>query len=295
MDALTHRRPFHDFSEAPLPASQMPEGPLLGQPARRRIDGEGTPEWAWRQWQPLWGAPLTSLEELVPVGRRAVVVSPHPDDEVLSCGGLLSLLVTRHRAGLPPDRAPAPPVELVAVTDGEASHPGSTRWTPQRLAVQRRHERASGLLRLGLNVPVHALGVPDGRIGDHEDDLVLALCRRLRPDDVILTSWRFDGHPDHEATGRACARAARLTGATLVEIPIWTWHWARPGDAAVPWHRLRRLPLNARALRDKRTALAAHRSQLLADDARPPVLFAEAVNRLLRPFEFVLAPEAAPQ
>lgn len=291
MDALMHRRPFQTVNEG-MPADLAAGESPLRSPSDRRIDGEGTPEWAWRQWQPLWGAPLTSLDELVPVGRRAVVVAPHPDDEVLSCGGLLSLLVTRHRAGLPPDRAPAPPVELVAVTDGEASHPGSPRWTPQRLAVQRRYERASGLRRLGLHVPVHALGVPDGRIAEQEDDLVLELCRRLRPDDVVLTSWRFDGHPDHEATGRACARATLLTGASLVEIPIWAWHWARPGDAAVPWHRMRRLPLNARSLRDKRTALAAHRSQLLDDGDHPPVLFAEAVNRLLRPFEFVLAPEA---
>ena len=291
MDALMHRRPFLTVNEG-MPAGLAADESPLRSPSDRRIDGEGTPEWAWRQWQPLWGAPLTSLDELVPEGRRAVVVAPHPDDEVLGCGGLLSLLVTRHRAGLPPDRAPAPPVELVAVTDGEASHPGSPRWTPQRLAVQRRHERASGLRRLGLHVPVHSLCVPDGHVAAHEDDLVLELCGRLRPDDVLLTSWRLDGHPDHEATGRACARAAVLTGASLVEIPIWAWHWARPGDAAVPWHRMRRLPLNARALRDKRTALAAHRSQLLEDGDHPPVLFAEAVNRLLRPFEFVLAPEA---
>jgi hypothetical protein len=58
---------------------------------------------------------------------------------------------------------------------------------------------------------------------------------------------------------------------------------------------MRRLPLNARALQDKRTALAAHRSQLLADDDRPPALSAESVNRLLRPFEFVLLPETTHQ
>ena len=177
----------------------------------------------------------------------------------------------------------------------KAPRPLADRLRPQRLAVQRRHERASGLRRLGLHVPVHALCIPDGHVTDHEDELVLELCRRLRPDDVLLTSWRLDGHPDHEATGRACARAALLTGASLIELPIWAWHWARPGDAAVPWHRMRRLPLSARALSDKRAALAAHRSQLLADGDRPPALSAESVNRLLRPFEFVLLPDLAPR
>ncbi len=271
-------------------------GPTLGDagpalPRGHSLAGQGTPEWAWRQWRPLWASPLTSLEELVPDGRRLVVVAPHPDDEVLSCGGLLSLLVARHRAQLPPHRATPAPVELVAVTDGEASHPGSPRWSPGRLATQRRSERMSGLRRLGLHVPVHALALPDAGVTAHEERLALMLTQRLRPDDVVITTWRHDGHPDHDATGRACARAAAWAGATLLEIPVWAWHWAQPGDMAVPWHRLRRLPLNARALRDKRSALAAHRSQLLPDDDRAPVLFPEAVNRLMRPFEFVLVSE----
>lgn len=278
MDALTLSRSFRDLVRPPLPAP-------------RRIDGEGTPEWAWRQWRPLWASALTSLDELVPAGRRLVVVAPHPDDEVLGCAGLLSLLVARHRAQLPPDRALPPPVEVIGVTDGEACYPDSGRWTPDRLATHRRAERASGLRRLGLHGPVHALGLPDGDVAAQEERLVAELTTRLESDDVVLAPWRLDGHPDHESAGRASARAAASTGATLLEMPIWAWHWARPGDAHVPWHRLRRLPLNARALQDKRAALAAHRSQLLPDGDTPPVLFPEAVNRLLRPFEFVFVPE----
>ncbi|HEY1394743.1 PIG-L deacetylase family protein [Roseateles sp.] len=260
-------------------------------PTRRRIEGTGTPERVWRQWMPMWETPPVSLDELVPVGARVVVVAPHPDDEVLGCGGLLSLLATRLRAAAPGASTLAPFVAVIGVTDGDASHPGSTTWTPLHLAAQRRLERLRGLRHLGLRVPVHALALPDGRVRFHERRMVDALSRHLLPDDVVITTWRHDGHPDHDAVGRACADAARGAGATLLEMPVWTWHWARPGDPTVPWHRLRRLPLSGRALEDKWLALSEHRSQLMPDGERPPVLFPEAVDRLLRPAEFFFMPE----
>ncbi|UXH79128.1 PIG-L deacetylase family protein [Roseateles amylovorans] len=256
------------------------------------IHGDGTSERIWQAWAPLATVPLIALDQLVPDGRRAVVVAPHPDDEVLACGGLLSMLSARQLARSDVWAEDAPQVLMVGVTDGEASHPGSRHWTAERLAVQRRAERANGLRQLGLEVPVFTAGLPDGAVTANEDDLVIYLLSLLQPGDVLFTTWRSDGHPDHEATGRACARAAGLTGARLVEVPVWTWHWAQPDDTRVPWHRLRRLPLDEPALRCKRAAIAAHRSQLVADGGRPPVLTTTTVERLMRPFEFVFSPEA---
>jgi hypothetical protein len=36
--------------------------------------------------------PVTIAAQLVPPNSRAVIVAPHPDDEVLACGGLLQQL-----------------------------------------------------------------------------------------------------------------------------------------------------------------------------------------------------------
>jgi LmbE family N-acetylglucosaminyl deacetylase len=288
MDALTLDHVIPDLRQT-LPASETTPS---GQPVtRRRIEGTGTPEWAWRQWMPLWHSPTASLDELAPVGSRVVVVAPHPDDEVLGCGGLLSLLAARERATGPTLRSAEPAIVVVGVSDGDASHPGSTIWTPERLAARRRRERAKGLLHLGIRAPVRALGLPDGRLRCHEAPLVSALSRELRPGDRVITTWRHDGHPDHEAVGRACAEAVRSVGATLLEMPVWAWHWARPGDWAIPWHRLRQLPLTGRALEEKWLALSEHRSQLTPDGDRPAVLFPEAVDRLLRSAEFYFVPE----
>lgn len=269
------------------PIDTTPEATTATPRATRRIEGVGTSEDDWQAWSGLAAVPTIRGRELLPPGSRAVIVAPHPDDEVLACGGLLAMLAAR--AG---SRRGPVPLALIGVSDGEGSHPGSRRWTPDRLAVTRRAERAEGLKRLGLTPQVTALGLPDGRIAAHREELVIQLLRLLQPRDVIFTTWRLDGHPDHEATGRACAQAATLSGCRLMEMPVWAWHWARPADARVPWHRLRRLPLSADALQRKRAATLAHRSQLVHDGERPPVLSTEAVARWMRSSEYLLLPEA---
>jgi LmbE family N-acetylglucosaminyl deacetylase len=69
----------------------------------------------------------------------AVVVAPHPDDEILGCGGLL-----RHAAEQGME------VRVVAVTDGEACYPDEHWWTPERLRSARRAELAAALGELGI-------------------------------------------------------------------------------------------------------------------------------------------------
>ncbi len=251
--------------------------------ADRTIHGRGTPERAWRGWHGLKVLTPLSIDELAPPGSRVVVVAPHPDDEVLGCGGALALLA---RAGRE--------IVVVGVTDGEGSHPGSIAWTPTLLARRRRSERADGLARLGVPAHAHALGLPDGEVARQEDALATQLLDLLRPRDVMLATWRLDGHPDHEAAGRAAAVAAAARNCPLWEVPVWMWHWAAPGDARVPWRRLRRLALDPEARHRKSRAIAAHASQLVETPAerRPPVLPDWALARLLRPFEVFMAPES---
>lgn len=210
-----------------------------------------------------------------PVPARAVVVAPHPDDEVLGTAGLLRWLVA-HGAS----------VALVAVTDGEASHARSRRTTPDRLRRVRDAERRRALAVLDVEVGVERLGLPDGHLGGHEDALGAALVERADPDTTLVAPWRHDGHPDHDATGRAAARAAEATGAALWEVAIWAKVRA-PGPAAAGAHHL---DLDEGSAAAKRAAAACFASQLRALGPHPddgPVVHPGEVAAMLAGPELV--------
>ena len=246
--------------------------------AARAIRGEGTTEAEWSRWPGLARLPVIAATDLVPAHARAVVVAPHPDDEVLAVGGLLSQLAECGR-----------PVDVIAVTDGTASHQGSTEWSVERLARTRPRETRKALHCLGLAIEPTRLGLPDGGLKALRAVLAARLVSLLRPGDVVFTTWRGDGHPDHEATGEACALAAASSGARLAEVPVWGWHWSRPGDSRMPWTHAFRLPLSEEAVRRKRAAVQAFASQLRRDASTGagPVLRATTVQRAARPFEVV--------
>ena len=223
--------------------------------------------------------PTLPFNQLLQPDQRLVVVAPHPDDEILTCGGLLALHSARGGATL-----------VVAVTDGEASHPPQPTRSAQQLASLRCAESHAGLLRLGVAagpLQLRRLSLPDSALSRHTALLEGALSAWLQPYDVVVTTWRMDGHPDHEACGSAVARACRVANSRLLEAPVWMWHWGQPGDARVPWTRLVRVPLPAAVVARKQHALAAHASQLLP--ARPgeaPILGEAMASRLARRAEY---------
>ena len=242
--------------------------------AERLIHGAGTAEASWQSWAGLHQLPIVDAAQLAPSGSRVLVLAPHPDDELLGCGGLVRLLAGMGRK-----------VQVLAVTDGGASHPGSSLWPAALLMQQRARESADALCRLGApGVPLLRLGLDDGQVSAQSDRLLQALDELVRPDDVLVATCRFDGHPDHEAVGAAAAQAATRHGATLLEMPVWMWHWAVAGDARVPWHRACRLLLDDATQCAKRDAAQAYRSQLEPDPStgRDAIVPPTALARVLR-------------
>jgi LmbE family N-acetylglucosaminyl deacetylase len=250
--------------------------------ADRVIQGPGTSEQEWRQW--LDGARLhpMAIGDWLDLGTRLVAIAPHPDDEVLACGALLATHAARGGR-----------CAVVAVTDGEASHGTSDQGSAERLAATRRAESESGLRELGLGqAGIHRLGLADSGVAGQSERLLTQLTGLLEVDDVVVTTWRLDGHPDHEATGRAAAQACRTVGCRLLEAPVWMWHWAVPDDARVPWHRLSRMAVTPQAAASKQAALARHVSQLGQwDEARPPILDETMVERAARLSEYFFVNE----
>ncbi|WP_439517964.1 PIG-L deacetylase family protein [Hydrogenophaga sp.] len=216
------------------------------------IHGDGTDELTWRRWLPGLRCHELSMGEWLPASARLVVVAPHPDDEILASGGLIATHL-----------AQGGEVQVVAVTDGEASHDEAPTMTRETLGELRRQERFEGLRHLGLSQPsVLTLGMEDGRVGLKTGLLRERLMSLLNRDDVVVSTWEHDGHPDHDAVGQVTRDACVTTGSAFLAAPVWMWHWATPEDVRVPWRRLRAVPLSATASSQKLAALAAHHSQL---------------------------------
>ena len=243
----------------------------------RHIGGTGPAAADWARDAALAAVQPVTLDDLIPPGARVVVVAPHPDDEILTCGALLHLVAARGDAPL-----------IVAVTDGEASHPGSPIWPPERLRQARTDETNAALAHPGIDASrVQRLHIPDGGVTAAAPELERQLAAIIAPGDVVITTWRFDGHPDHESTALACSAVARQTGARVLQAPVWGWHWSAPGDDAMPLALARKLAVPGDALARKRAALGCFHSQIEGDasNGAAPILPAFAMERVLHPFE----------
>ncbi|MBO3095593.1 PIG-L family deacetylase [Cellulomonas dongxiuzhuiae] len=231
----------------------------------------------------VWDARLAALPTWpLPRAGRTVVVAAHPDDETLTAGGLLAELAAAGR-----------PADVVVVSDGAASHPGSPTLDPTALARRRVDEVRHAVEILSPASDVTLLGHPDGGLREVRDRVAADLRAVLTagaPVATLVTTWRGDGHRDHRVLAEVCAELADELGCTLAEAPLWLWHWATPEHPAVPWDDLRALPLSDHAVVLKQRAVAAHTSQVqpLSDHpADAPVLhprFLRGFDRDVEPF-----------
>jgi LmbE family N-acetylglucosaminyl deacetylase len=247
-------------------AAAASSGNAVRLAARPVADG-GTSAADWTAWDRVF--PELSLQDCPAL----LLVGPHPDDETLGFGATAATLQSR-----------GVDVRVVSVSDGGGAYPNLSPLERTWLERTRRSELLRATRYLGLTSPV-SLGLPDGQLCDHEiglADALSALLSELRPGAWCAATWRGDGHPDHEAVGRAAAVAAQRTGAKLLEYPVWMWHRARPDDTAVPWHRTARLAPDRAAVARKRVAAQEFQSQLTGyEPDTDPVLPPFALRRLL--------------
>jgi LmbE family N-acetylglucosaminyl deacetylase len=200
-----------------------------------------------------------------------LVISPHPDDEVLGAGGLIRLWSERgHR------------VIVLSVTDGEAAYPD---W--QGLDVIRRGELDQALATLSSR-PVRAvrLALPDGGVRTKMMPLIGALRRLCESRPTLVAPYEADGHPDHEAVASACLAVAAELDLPIARYPIWAWHHARPADLA--GNRWGRFALDPQTQAAKCAAMNCFASQLNPGDSREPIVPAHVLEYFKRDYEAFL-------
>jgi N-acetylglucosamine malate deacetylase 1 len=142
-----------------------------------------------------------------------LVVAPHPDDEVLGCGG--SILI--HRAA-------GRRVGVVFLTSGEL---GSAEQAPDRLAEIRKAEARRATAALGVDASqLTFLRLGDGRLNPYDLDqvtTVVGVVRRLRPR-LMYLPHASDGSFDHRAAFELCWRALGLAASGSLPVlggPFW--------------------------------------------------------------------------
>ncbi len=122
-------------------------------------------------------------------GQRLLVLSPHPDDEVIGCGGLVALHLRDGR-----------PVHVVVATDGAQAGDGA----------QREAESRAALALLG-DATIEFLRFPDRELASAREleGRLAAILAAWKPDLIAVPS-PLEIHPDHIALSRAfCNLIAR--------------------------------------------------------------------------------------
>lgn len=184
--------------------------------------------------------------------RDVVVITTHLYEAVFAAGGLISYLSAR-----------GADVEVLAVTDGDGTVRGGSDTTPGRTLPRSRRRVLSAYRTLGVpEVRHHRLRLESGKVGDAQPDLIAAVSELVGHDCYpglwCLAPWQHDGHPDHDAVGRAAEAVCHSYNLRLVRYLCATWGWAQPQD--LPWPHARQFALSDDVRARKAAALPRPRA-----------------------------------
>ncbi len=141
---------------------------------------------------------------------RVMVFAPHPDDELIGCGGSIAKHVKNGNE-----------VFVVYMTSGDS---GSLKYSKTELAKLREDEARRGLEILGVK-KFTFLRNPDGYLESNKENLVktLSLIREYKPN-IIYLPQADEGHPDHRKTHEiATSAAGRAPGPWFQEATGGMW------------------------------------------------------------------------
>lgn len=139
--------------------------------------------------------PAREIDPAEFAGRTVLVLAPHPDDELIGCGGTLDRMI-----------AAGARVTVVQVTDGSAS--ATFRDEPDEVRRTQRLEEANRVAR-SLGVERTIEWREDNRNLAYRPELARRLCEVLDEVDpaLVLVPFVTDIHPDHVLIARLLATA----------------------------------------------------------------------------------------
>jgi LmbE family N-acetylglucosaminyl deacetylase len=177
-----------------------------------------------------------------PSGSRVVVLAPHPDDDVIGCGGTL---IKHHEAG---DR-----ITSIYLTDGRKGVPSHPE---EEVVALRQEEARSAACVIGIDELVFLKHRDYELTGDSASAEELGrLLRGFRPDVIYLPHF-LDLHRDHRATQGLFDLVCRREPLESVCLAYEAWSPLVPN----------RIVDISEQLETKCAAIAAHASQIAAID-----------------------------
>lgn len=193
-------------------------------------------------------------------GEKMLVLAPHPDDEILGCGGLMAQHAHELRQ-----------VRVIVATDGAAA---SSNEAAMEYLQRRERETTAGLAVVGVTSTPVFLRFPDRQLFSRAEELKRILAEELRTwrPDLILAPSPLELHPDHVALSRALVDVVQSSPDIAADLALCRIAFYEVSHAFRP----NTLVDITDVAEKKFSALDAHASQLEIRDYRD---FAAGLNR----------------
>lgn len=143
---------------------------------------------------------------------NVLIIAPHPDDEVLGCGGLISYMNQQKKN-----------IDIIFLTKGE----NVESYIPQNIIKEERTKlaiRASKCANQPLD-HVFLLDFTDGdvNINSIETEKLKSIIAQIKPKNIFVTSL-FDSHKDHIQSNNIIREINIDKHIKIFEYCVWFWH-----------------------------------------------------------------------
>lgn len=185
-----------------------------------------------------------------PLRTRTLIIAPHPDDEIIGCGGLIARLV---ELGHTPT--------VIILSGGGKSHEGCCTIDEKDLISERRRLTLQAADIVGLpHEHIYFLDFRDGSISEDDKANMEKLQKtvdKINPQ-MILVPHTGEGWSDHLATRRIGLTLAGR-GTEVWEYCVWMWYY---NVWQLDWHAARLLRMNKGEHRRKFAAIDTYTEAL---------------------------------
>jgi LmbE family N-acetylglucosaminyl deacetylase len=184
---------------------------------------------------------ITKASQPMPDSRNILVISPHPDDEAIGCGGVIAAHI-----------ADADRVEVVFLTSGEKGGHGLPEADTLRIREEEAKQAAAILQLAGIDF----WRQPDGAVRV-TPALVERLKQKVRAQqpDIVYVPHGAEAHPDHKAAARLVKKALGGLPAEIGKPIVWMY------EVWTPIREMDHIVDITPFVDIKRRAIQAHRCQ----------------------------------